>query len=99
MVRLALDAGKHVISEKPIGPDEAVARKLVRDYQTIYQPRGLIWSVAENYRYEPAFEQVLQIVFLQQIQSIFRIQGVSICERVRTGNAERAALPLPDAKK
>lgn len=60
MILLALEAGKHVISEKPVGPDEAVARKLVRDYQTIYQARGLIWSVAENYRYEPAFDNVLR---------------------------------------
>ena len=51
VVRKALAAGKHVISEKPIAPTVAEARALV----TEWQGTDLQWSIAENWRYESAF--------------------------------------------
>ena len=51
----ALAAGKHVLSEKPIAKDVATGIDLVQRYVSEYKPKGLIWRVAENYEYEPAY--------------------------------------------
>ncbi|HEX3052339.1 MAG TPA: Gfo/Idh/MocA family oxidoreductase [Aggregatilineaceae bacterium] len=59
VIEQALTAGKHVISEKPAAPDLATGRRLLSLYA---QHRHLIWMVAENWRYEPAFHQAAEIV-------------------------------------
>ncbi len=56
VVRAALAAGKHVISEKPVGPDRATAAALVGWYAALPASKP-IWMVAENWRYEAAFRQ------------------------------------------
>jgi fructose-specific phosphotransferase system component IIB len=43
-----LEAGKHVLSEKPIGKDVATAKKLVEEYEKRFASKGLIWRVAES---------------------------------------------------
>jgi predicted dehydrogenase len=48
MVIKCLEAGKHVLSEKPIGKDVKTAKNLVEDYEKRFQPKGLIWRVAES---------------------------------------------------
>ncbi|WWD18996.1 hypothetical protein CI109_103453 [Kwoniella shandongensis] len=53
LVRKAWKAGKHVISEKPLGKDVAEARGLIEEYEKEYKPKGLIWRVAENFAHEP----------------------------------------------
>ncbi len=58
-VEQALQAGKHVISEKPVSPDVAVGRKLLNTYN---QTNGLVWQVAENFRYENAHIKAAEIV-------------------------------------
>jgi len=58
-VERALDAGKHVISEKPAAPSVAVGRRLLAYYAA--HP-GLVWMVAENWRYEPAFRQAAALI-------------------------------------
>lgn len=63
-VEMALGAGKHVISEKPIAPDLAVGRRLLTTYARC---PGQIWLVGENWRYEDAFEQAAGIVHSGQI--------------------------------
>jgi predicted dehydrogenase len=52
-IRRALQAGRHVISEKPIAPDSATARELMAYAARFSQQH---WSVAENWRFEPAFQ-------------------------------------------
>jgi predicted dehydrogenase len=47
-VRKALKAGKHVMSEKPVGKDVETALKLIDEYERDYKPKGLIWRVAES---------------------------------------------------
>jgi predicted dehydrogenase len=47
-VRKALKAGKHVLSEKPVGKDVDTAIKLIEEYEKEYKPKGLIWGVAES---------------------------------------------------
>jgi predicted dehydrogenase len=48
LILAALKAGKHVISEKPVGKDVQAARELIEEYERVYKPKGLIWRVAES---------------------------------------------------
>ena len=49
LIRKALRAGKHVLSEKPIAQDIKTAMELVQWYD--YQSKPPIWAVAENFRF------------------------------------------------
>lgn len=53
LIRKALAAGKHVLSEKPIAPDVAAGRALIAEYDAQYRSE-LVWRVAENFEAEPA---------------------------------------------
>lgn len=48
-IKAAIEAGKHVISEKPIAPDVKTAQDLIAWYSSA--PRTSIWNVAENFRF------------------------------------------------
>lgn len=50
IIRAAWRAGKHVLSEKPVAKDSTVAKQLIGDYEP-YKSKGLIWGVAENFRF------------------------------------------------
>lgn len=62
IVELALKAGKHVLSEKPIAPDVAGAKKLIEVYETQYKPQSLSWRVAENFAHEPSVLRARDLV-------------------------------------
>lgn len=51
LIKQALAAGKHVLSEKPIAEDVETAQDLIRWYRG--EGRKEIWSVAENFRFLP----------------------------------------------
>ena len=51
----AFEAGKHVLSEKPIAATSSAGKAILDLYNTRFKPQGLRWSVAENYRYEGGF--------------------------------------------
>ena len=59
-IKKAIEAGKHVLSEKPVGKDIETAAGLINWYK--HQKREVIWSVGENFRFfEPitfAAEQI-----------------------------------------
>ena len=57
IVEQALTSGKHVISEKPIAPDVATARRLIAR-----QKPGQVWMVAENHRYNDLYIQVAELI-------------------------------------
>lgn len=57
LIEKALAQGKHVISEKPIAPDVATGRKLLP-----LQPDGVVWMVAENYRYNADYDQMKALI-------------------------------------
>jgi len=59
VVAQALASGKHLISEKPIAPDVATARRLIDAYTP---DSGPVWMVGENWRYEDAFIQASEMV-------------------------------------
>ena len=62
VVRL-LKAGKHVLSEKPIAPTLEKAKSVLNEYCSLKkQHPGLVWSVAENYRYEPGIQKAAELV-------------------------------------
>ncbi|KAF3760824.1 NAD(P)-binding protein [Cryphonectria parasitica EP155] len=57
-VEAALKAGKHVLSEKPVGPDVEGAKKLVQAYRAVVKEQGVsapMWSIAEQFRFLPKF--------------------------------------------
>jgi len=56
MVHLAFQAGKHVISEKPMAPDVASGRRLLE------ARTDRVWMVAENFRYEDALLEAARII-------------------------------------
>ena len=53
-------ANKHVLSEKPIAATVEEGTKLLQTYQKNYS--HLKWSVAENFRYEPAIIRAADII-------------------------------------
>ncbi|CAF9943289.1 MAG: hypothetical protein ALECFALPRED_010992 [Alectoria fallacina] len=60
VIKEAIEAGKHVLSEKPIAKDIETAAHLIRWYK--HQRREEIWSVGENFRFfEPVVFAVEQI--------------------------------------
>jgi len=56
IIRRCFAAGKHVLSEKPVAKDVQTARLLIEDYKRDYAGKGLIFSVAEQFRYMEAYE-------------------------------------------
>lgn len=56
IIRRCFAAGKHVLSEKPIAKDVQTARQLIEDYKKNYASKGLIFSIAEQFRFMPEFE-------------------------------------------
>lgn len=69
IILMALAAGKHVLSEKAIAPNVKIGRELLHEYEEKYS--HLLWSVAENYRFEAGFlEAKNQVHLLGRIISI-----------------------------
>ncbi|KAF5564218.1 Oxidoreductase [Fusarium phyllophilum] len=54
LIRKALGAGKHVLSEKPIAQDAETAMDLVKWYNSQSNPP--IWAVAENFRFNESLK-------------------------------------------
>jgi predicted dehydrogenase len=52
----ALRAGKHVISEKPAAPDVATGKRLLELAEQYRRSSGVIWMVAENFRYMKLYQ-------------------------------------------
>jgi len=52
IIKKALSAGKHVLSEKPIAGDVATAEALIEWHKS--QAGSSIWAVAENFRFIPS---------------------------------------------
>lgn len=58
-IALALSAGKHVISEKPIASTTSEAHALIKQWLTLPQQ---VWMVAENYRYGEGIRKARAVV-------------------------------------
>lgn len=72
VIRKALAAGKHVISEKPAAPDLATGQDLLAAYAP--HAESLVWMVAENWRYEPVMFQTAEIIQSGEIGTPLLVQ-------------------------
>ncbi|KAL5043012.1 hypothetical protein BDW71DRAFT_216569 [Aspergillus fruticulosus] len=83
IIRAALKSGKHVLSEKPIAKDMNVAKQLMTEYAQ-YKDKGIIWSVAENFRFlKPIVYGVEQLKRLGGTVTSFQI---SVHDLIHDGN-------------
>jgi predicted dehydrogenase len=71
MAKEALEAGKHVICEKPLAISVAEAKELVE----LAERQGLINAVNFNIRYYPLMRQVRTMVEKGDMGEIFAVQG------------------------
>jgi predicted dehydrogenase len=62
IIKKCLEAGKHVLSEKPIGPDVASAKSLIETYESTYASKNLHWRVAENFAHEPSVIRASELI-------------------------------------
>jgi predicted dehydrogenase len=56
-LELALQSGKHVVSEKPIARSTAEGKRLMEQHTS-----GSVWMVAENFRYQASFVKAAELV-------------------------------------
>ncbi|KAH8839475.1 hypothetical protein MCOR27_011560 [Pyricularia oryzae] len=54
-IKAALDAGKHVLAEKPVAPNVSQGRELIEYYHSIKARTGATWSCAEQMRCMPNY--------------------------------------------
>ncbi len=60
VIKKALQAGKHVLSEKPIAGDAAAAEALTKWHVAL--PGAPIWAVAENFRFMKTLEMAADTI-------------------------------------
>lgn len=60
LIKKALGAGKHVLSEKPIAPDVKTAQSLI-DYHR-QQTKEVLWAVGENFRFWNSVHKAAKII-------------------------------------
>lgn len=75
VVRKALAAGKHVLCEKPIAKDVSTALELIEEYERVYAPRNLVFSVAEQFRYDIGFSRAREIVASGEIGDLTHVHA------------------------
>ena len=66
-----LQAGKHVVSEKPLATTSADSAKLVK----LARETGLVNAVNFNYRYYPIVQQAAAMVTNNELGKVFAVQG------------------------
>ncbi|KIM36263.1 hypothetical protein M413DRAFT_449312 [Hebeloma cylindrosporum] len=78
IVLKALAAGKHVLSEKPVAPDVEQGHNLISTYRQEYQPKGLIWRIAENYEAEPGIRKAGEVIRSGKIGKVILFKAVVV---------------------
>ncbi|BCR90475.1 Gfo/Idh/MocA family protein [Aspergillus chevalieri] len=74
-IRLAIQAGKHVFSEKPIAKDVATAIELIRWYRSQTGPdRKILWAVGENWRWMDKYKETSTVIANQGCPKSFRVK-------------------------
>lgn len=83
--RAALEAGCHVLIEKPFAPSVAEAKELIE----LADSKGLVVAVSQNYRFFPAVQAVRQII---EDGTYGQLHGVALDFRQHSG-ADGVATP------
>ena len=96
IVRKSLAAGKHVLSEKPVAPDVASGIELIREYETTYKPKGLVFRIAENYELEPGYHAAAKAI---REGKIGKVNSENKALRERASKAEEKAAGVDDLTK
>lgn len=68
VIRKAIAAGKHVLSEKPIAKDTSTAQDLLAFYQPYV--RNVTWAVGENFRVWPSITKAFEILAASKAQLV-----------------------------
>ncbi|KAJ2928136.1 hypothetical protein H1R20_g8960, partial [Candolleomyces eurysporus] len=74
----ALEAGKHVLSEKPVAPDVKQGLELIRQFDEKYKPKGLFWRVAENFEAEPGIQAAAKAIRDGKIGNVIFFKAVAV---------------------
>ncbi len=69
VARAALEAGKHVITEKPFAPSLAEAQELI----DLADRKGLVMMVSQNYRFFPAPLAAARLVQEETLGSVYAV--------------------------
>ncbi|KAK5053848.1 hypothetical protein LTR84_001810 [Exophiala bonariae] len=62
LIRKSLEAGKSVLSEKPIAPTVSIAQDLVELYNKQRQAKQILWAVGENFRFWNSINRAAGII-------------------------------------
>ena len=74
----SLAAGKHVLSEKPIAKDVETGLELIKEYETTYKPKGLVWRVAENFEADSAYQAASKAIREGKIGKVHNYGAVDV---------------------
>jgi predicted dehydrogenase len=85
VVRKCLAAGKHVLSEKPLAKDYETGAALVSEYETKYAPKGQVFMVGEQVRYNVGLSKARQLI---QSGNIGELTGIHarVWAAIKPGN-------------
>ena len=95
-VMRSLQAGKHVLSEKPIAADTPAAQHMVDVYRSRHAANTR-WSVGENYRYERAFVLAASAVHQGSVGRILMAE-LSVHSPMASKSQVMTALPQSGAQ-
>lgn len=71
MARMAIDAGRHVLCEKPVAANAAATERLAH----LAHERGVRHKVMYTFRYAPAIRHLLELVDRGVLGSLFHVHG------------------------
>ncbi|CAM6096393.1 unnamed protein product [Calypogeia fissa] len=78
IVQRALEAGKHVLQEKPVGTCVSEVRDVFATYKSLSSSGGKpIWAVAENFRFETAMNEAAS--WVKEIGELTCVQVTAYC--------------------
>lgn len=91
VAQVAIEAGKHVLIEKPFAPSVETARQAV----DLARRRGVTLMVSQNYRFHPAVHAVQQLVSSGELGKLYSI-AVDFRKGVRKGAPRPGRKPLAE---